>query len=281
MNCLISIRQLYEELTKTEKKIANVISNEPEHVIGLTIHELAKYSDTSPASVARFAKRIGFDSYGDMKIELARNIEAESTPEINTLLKSDDSLEIISKKIVNNIGLTLEETLGLMDFDNIVKAVEALRAADTIYLFGVGASAVVAQDMQQKLVRINKRCVFHTDYHLGLASSTHIKPEDVVVAFSYQGQTKEVHEAIRQAKINGATCIGITRCLTNPIHDLVDILIGLPNIEQGIRIGAVQSRYAQLLVVDILFAGIAKENFEVTEGYLVKTQQLIEKLKEK
>lgn len=279
MNCLVKIRQLYEEFTNAEKKIANVISDEPEKTIGFTIHELAKYSETSPASVVRFAKKVGFDSYGDMKIELARNIGANRTPEMSKLLKSDDSLELISKKIVKNIELTLEETLGLMDFKNIVQAVEALRAADTIYLFGVGASGIVAQDFQQKLVRINKRCVFHVDYHLGLAGASHIKPQDVVVAFSYQGQTREVNEAIRQAKVNGATCIGITKCLANPLHGLVDISILLPNTEQGVRIGAVQSRYTQLLVVDILFAGIAKENFEVTERYLIKTRQIIEGLK--
>lgn len=279
MNCLVKIKQLYGEFTNSEKKIADIISNEPEVSIGLTTHELAKHSGTSPASVVRFAKKIGFDSYGDMKIELARNIEAASTPEMSTLLKSDDSLELVSKKIVNNIELTLEETLELMDFKNIVKAVDAMKSADTIYLFGVGASGIVAQDLQQKLVRINRRCVFHMDYHLGLAGASHIKSKDVVVAFSYQGQTKEVNEAVNQAKANGATCIGITKCLNNPLHSLVDIVIALPNTEQGIRVGAVQSRYTQLLVVDILFAGIAKENFEVTESYLVKTRQLIEELK--
>lgn len=279
MNCLVKIRQLYGEFTKSEKKIADTISNEPEMSIGLTTYELAKYSTTSPASVVRFAKKIGFDSYGDMKIELARNIEAASTPEISTLLKSNDSLEVVSKKIVNNIELTLELTLELMDFKNIVKAIDAMKLAETIYLFGVGASGIVAQDLQQKLVRINKRCIFHTDYHLGLAGASHIKQEDVVIAFSYQGETREVNEAVNQAQANGATCIGITSCLSNPLHNLVDILIALPNTEHGIRVGAVQSRYTQLLVVDILFAGIAKENFEVTEGYLVKTRQLIEKLK--
>lgn len=279
MNCLVKIKQLYGEFTNSEKKIADIIANEPETCIGFTSHELAKYSHTSPASVVRFAKKIGFDSYGDMKIELARNIEAASAPEISALLKSDDSLEIISKKIVNNIELALEETLDLMDFKNINQAVEAIKAADTVYLFGVGASAIVAQDLQQKLVRINKRCVFFMDYHLGLASSTHIKKEDVVIAFSYGGQTKEVNEAVVQAKKNGATCIGITKCLSNPLQSLVDIAVTLPNTEQGIRVGAVQSRYMQLLAVDILFAGIAKENFEVTEGYLVKTRELIEELK--
>lgn len=279
MNCLLKIKQVYREFTNSERKIADIIVSEPEVAIGLTTHELAKHSGTSPASVVRFAKKIGFGSYGDMKIELARNIEAASVPEISTLLKSDDSLEVISKKIINNIELTLEETLELMDFKTILKAVDVIKAAENIYLFGVGASGIVAQDFQQKLVRINKRCIYYMDYHLALGGSSHIKPQDVAIAFSYQGQTKEVNEAMNQAKLNGATCIGITKCLSNPLHDLVDILITLPNTESGIRIGAVQSRYTQLLVVDILFAGIAKENFDITEGYLVKTRKLIENLK--
>lgn len=279
MNCLLKIKQLYEEFTNSEKKIADMIAKEPEKAISYTANELAESSQTSPASVVRFAKKIGFDSYGDMKIELARNIEAASSPELTTLLKSEDSLEVVSKKIVNNIELTLEETLDLIDFKTVLKAIEAIKQGEMIYLFGVGASAIVALDFQQKLVRINKKCTFYLDYHLGLASSCHITSKDVVIAFSYQGQTKEVNEAVRQAKENGATCIGITRCLTNPLHSLVDILITLPNTENGIRVGAVKSRYTQLLIVDILFAAIAKENFDVTERYLVDTREVIERMK--
>lgn len=279
MNCLIRIKQMYEYFTNSEKKIADIISNEPETCIGLTTYELAQYSNTSPASVVRFAKKIGFESYGTMKITLARNIESDCVPEMSKLLKSDDSLEIVSKKIVRNIELTLEETMELVDFKSILKAVDVMKQARTIYIFGVGASGIVAQDLQQKLIRINKKCIFHMDYHLGLAGASHIESEDVVVAISYQGKTKEVNEAVNQAKKNGATCIGITRCITSNLHDLVDILIEVPNTEKGVRVGAVQSRYTQLLIVDILFAGIAKENFEMTEKYLVKTERLVNQIK--
>lgn len=280
MNCLIKIKQLYGEFTQTERKIADIISKDPEKSVGLTTQELGEVSGTSPASVVRFAKKIGFDSYGDMKIELARNIEADSIPEMSTLLKSEDSLELISKKVVNNIKLTLDETLELMDFKNIRKAIEAIKDADIIYLFGVGASGIVAQDFQQKLIRINRRCILHMDYHLGLAGVSHIRKQDVLIAFSYQGETKEVNEAVSQAKMNGATCIAITRCLSNTLHTLADILITLPNTEHDIRLGAVQSRYTQLLVVDLLFAGIAKDNFDATQEYLIKTRNIIEKLKQ-
>lgn len=281
MNCLVKIRQIYEAFTTSEKKIADIIIKTPENAVGLTTNELAKYSETSPASVVRFAKKIGYSSYGEMKIELARNIEAETRPEIGTLLQCDDSLEIISKKIVNNIKLTLEDTLELIDFTNINQAVEKIKEADTVYLFGVGASSIVAQDLQQKLVRINKKCIFYMDYHLGLAGSLHIRPDDAVIAFSYKGNTKEVNEAVQQAKANGATCIAVTECLMNPLHPLVDILITLPKTEQEVRIGAVLSRYTQLMIVDILFTGVAKENLDATQEYLVRTRQLIDTLKKK
>ncbi len=279
MNCILKISQIYNELTIAEKKIADVISNEPEKAINFTADQLAKYSKTSAPSVIRFAKKIGCKGYNSMKIELARNLEAKDTPQITTLLKSDDSLEIVSKKVVKNIESTLEQTLDLIDFKNVIKAVDTLKKANNIYLFGVGASAIVALDFQQKLARINKKCTFYMDYHLGVSTSVHIKSIDVVVAFSYHGQTREVNEAVIQAKLNGATCIAVTRCLNSPLHQLADILIILPDTENELRIGAVTSRYTQLLIADILFAGIAKENFEIVQQNLIKTREMVEKLK--
>ena len=53
----------------------------------------------------------------------------------------------------------------------------------------------------------------------------------------------------------------------------------LPNRENEIRIGAVQSRYAQLFIVDLLFVGVVKDNFDKNEEYLQKTREIIARLR--
>ena len=48
------VRSIFEDLTRSERKIAQFVLDKPEEVIKMTASELAKVSETSPASVIRF-----------------------------------------------------------------------------------------------------------------------------------------------------------------------------------------------------------------------------------
>lgn len=281
MNCITKIKQLYSDLTRKEKKIADAIFKEPEKISKFNSYELAEYTDTSPATVIRISKKLGFKSYADMKVEIAKSTLIQKAPEISKLIKKEDSTENLMKKIVLNINSILKKMIEITDVENIERAVSSIKNADTVYLYGIGASAIVAQDFQQKLIRINKKCVFFNDYHLALASSLFITEKDVVVAFSYSGNTKEVNKAVEQAKKNNATTIGVTKCINNKLSSLVDISLDLINTEKDIRLGAIQSRYSMLIVIDILFALIAKDNFSEVEKYIKNTRKIIDNIKEK
>ncbi|EPS46536.1 RpiR family transcriptional regulator [Clostridium botulinum A1 str. CFSAN002368] len=95
---------------------------------------------------------------------------------------------------------TINDTKELVDDEKLLEAVKAIKNAETIYLYGVGASAMVAMDFQYKLLRINKKVMFQQDSHLQLAVSVHITNRDVAVAISYSGNTREVNLAVEEAK---------------------------------------------------------------------------------
>ena len=94
-----------------------------------------------------------------------------------------------------------------------------------------------------------------------LSTAAHIETEDVAIAISYAGKTKEVYSALSKAKEKGAKCISITKYGSNPISSIADIKLQVPSIEKDLRVGAISSRIAQLTLIDILFIGVAKDNF--------------------
>ncbi|WP_462391943.1 MurR/RpiR family transcriptional regulator [Clostridium cadaveris] len=100
------------------------------------------------------------------------------------------------------------------------------------------------------------------------------------MGISYRGRSKDVNNSIRRAKANGASCLSITKYGNNPLADLCDINLRVPNVEKELRVGAIASRMAQLMVTDILFLGIAKDNFEEVEKYLKSTKKMTDMLKE-
>lgn len=78
----------------------------------------------------------------------------------------------------------------MLDEKQVEEAIEAIQRAKHICLFGVGASALIALDLQYKLLRINKSAFMHLDSHMQLSTAAHIEAEDVAIAISYAGKTR-------------------------------------------------------------------------------------------
>ncbi|EDU37442.1 MurR/RpiR family transcriptional regulator [Clostridium sporogenes] len=279
MGVFFRIRENFDSMTKSEKKIAEYIFKSPRDIINDSAQEIAIKTSTSPASVIRFTKKVGYNSLNEFKFALVAEEDTEKNTEFDYIINSNDSIDLIINKLGNKVIDTINDTKELVDDEKLLEAVEAIKNAETIYLYGVGASAMVAMDFQYKLLRINKKVMFQLDSHLQLAVAVHITNRDVAVAISYSGNTKEVNLAIEEAKKNGATTIAITKCGKSNLSNIADINLNIPSIEKDLRIGAISSRTSQLFVTDSLFLGIAKENLDKTEKNLISTRNLVEVLK--
>ncbi|AUN02933.1 MurR/RpiR family transcriptional regulator [Clostridium botulinum] len=279
MGVFFRIRENFDSMTKSEKKIAEYIFKSPKDIISDSAQEIAIKTSTSPASVIRFTKKVGYNSLNEFKFALVAEEYTKESTEFDYIINYNDSIDSIINKLGNKVIDTINDTKELVDDEKLLEAVKAIKNAEIIYLYGVGASAMVAMDFQYKLLRINKKVMFQQDSHLQLAVSVHITNRDVAVAISYSGNTREVNLAVEEAKKNGATTIAITKYGKSILSNIADINLNIPSIEKDLRIGAISSRTSQLFVTDSLFLGIAKENLDKTEKNLINTRNLVEVLK--
>ncbi len=271
---------MYQDFTSSEQKIGNYILENYKEVTSLSVKDFAAKTNTSPASIVRFAKKLGYNGFTELKIELASSRLEDKGDDITNIIRADDKMEEMIKKVEFNSIETIKETVKLLNSKSISAAISEINKADTIYLFGVGASALVATDLQYKLLRINKKVIFQLDNNLQLATAVHIDSDDIALGISYSGSTREVNIGMAEAKKNGAKCISITSSGKNNLADIADINLYVPNIEKELRVGAISSRLSQLMLTDIIFLAVAKENFDQTEEYLKSTRNLIQQLKE-
>src|SRR5699024_12350079 len=99
---------------------------------------------------------------------------------------------------------TIHETAELLSIDSLQKAVTALKDARRIHFIGVGASSIIAQDAEQKFLRINKTAYAFEDMHMAATLVANAEKEDVVVGISFSGETGEVANILQLARGNGA-----------------------------------------------------------------------------
>lgn len=272
-----AIRERIPILYNKEQSLALYIVEHPHSVVQMRITELAEASDTSAATVTRFCKSLHFEGFTQFKMKLAAELAHSTSEKAYQDIVAGNSLHSIVQAIEANHILSITDTTRLLDEKQLYTAMEALRTARQIDLYGVATSGIVAQDFYQKLIRIGKRVTAFSDPHLQITSASTLSKGDVAFGISYSGETPETIDAIRCAKENGATTISLTKYGANKLSSLTDIQLFSSSLEEGMRRGDFASRIAQLHLIDILFVGLVSEQFEDFVPKLEKSYQMVRK----
>ena len=279
MSCILKINNIYDNMTDVDKKIADYINENKESISKLSVSELSKKSNVSSASIVRFSRKLGYSGFGELKIEIAKDLTLNSKDYSYIVKDSDVGINNIVNNITNKSIETIANTTKLNELDTIEKAIEKIINSKNVYIFGVGASSLVALDLQQKLLRINKPAITFLDSHTQLMVSSNLNKDDIAISISYSGKSKEVIKSIENAKINGTKCISITKYGENDLTNMCDINLFVPNIENNLREGAISSRIAMLTLIDIIYISIIQKDLNYAESKLEISKSTVECLK--
>lgn len=276
----VRVRALMPSLPPAERRVAERVITDPGRVASSTITELAASCETSETTVIRFCRAIGFSGYPELRLTLATEAgRAEGAGHgarvVGSDISPDDTLEQIVETVTFADARAVEETAAQLDTAMLRKVVDALASARRIDIYGVGASAFVALDFQQKLHRIGRHSYAWSDTHAALTSAALLGPDDVAVAISHTGVTTDTVDALTEAKRHDATTIALTNVPRSPITRVADLVLTTAGRETTFRSGATASRIAQLTVVDCVFVGVAQRSYDETHRALAATRDAV------
>ena len=193
------LRQRLEELNRSERKVANVILEDPASATSLSIASLAQAASVSEPTVNRFCRNFGAKGFPDFKIKLAQSL-AGGTPYVTRAVEPDDSASQYTDKIFDATIAALDEARRAVDMQAVERMVDYLTQAKQIHFFGLGASGAVAQDAQHKFFRFNLPVVAYVDVLMQRMVAAACHTGDVVVVISYTGRTRELVDIARVAR---------------------------------------------------------------------------------
>jgi DNA-binding MurR/RpiR family transcriptional regulator len=244
-----------------------------------TITELAREAGSSEATVLRFCRSTGLGGYAELRLalaaEAARSLAPEGRAPVGSDIRPSDPLSRVVEKIAFTDRRAIEETAQQLDLAALELVVDALAAARRIDVYGVGASAIVAADLQQKLLRIGRTAFAWSDPHVALASAALLQDGDVAIGISHSGTTADTLAPLEQARGRGATTVALTNFPRSPIAEAADLLLTTAARETTFRSGATASRIAQLVVVDCVFVGVAQRTYVQTLRALERTHEAV------
>lgn len=274
MGSIYRIKEQMGDFTVNEKKIAEYILEYKDIVVGSSVQQIALEIGVSPAAIVRFSKKAGFKGFSNMKVSLAKDHQSHLGTETNFIIDGSESFEMLVDKARLSSLNTVDMTYKLLDLEVLKTVTEAVAGARKVYLGGVGGSGTVADDLYQKLTRIDKDVMYSLDNNLSISSLSHCTPDDVVICLSYTGRTREMINLLSIARENGATTVAITQIGSNPLSSKADYVINIPREEGELRLGAISSRSSMFIVTDLIYYSVVNSDFETNKKNLVSTRTL-------
>ncbi|OUS33301.1 transcriptional regulator ['Osedax' symbiont bacterium Rs2_46_30_T18] len=254
-NLLKSIESARDKLRKSEQKVADFVLEHAEDVIHMRIIDLAAKANVSEPTVVRFCRALDYDGFQDFKLTLAQGLASNPNFEQFTL-DTDDSVKDFQKKIFDSMIGNLINIRDHLEPAQIERAIDALAKARRIEFYGFGASAAVCSDAQHKFHRLQISAAAHSDPHMQIISAVTMNEQDVVVAISQTGRTKDMLHTCKLVRETGATLL--TLCPGNtPLADLASISIAIDLEEDKDLSALMSSRVLHLVVMDVLAVGVA------------------------
>ena len=278
---LLRLRERELSASPAERNVIAYVSAHPHEVVGLSVRGLADATFSSPSSILRFCKRLGFAGYKEFQRELIAELALLGDRKDVALedISVDDSVERIVGKVMKSNVRTIEATARTLDYTVLERCAARLKRARAVNLFGIGASRLVAHDLAQKLMRVDKECRLYDDWHDQLLCAKNMHEGDMAIAFSYSGLTQEVLDCTAEAQRHNCPVVAVTKVDgSSKLATMADAVLGVAASEPLIRSGAMASRMAQLMVVDALYAAYVASDYErathvIKQNYIEKQER--------
>lgn len=278
---LVRIRAQLPEFTGALRRVADQILDDAAAAARATIVELAERSGTSPATVTRFCRALGYEGYADLRLGIAGETgraarAAGWTVDIGREIQPTDPLDRVLHQIMGADTRALHDTAARLDLGEVERAADAIAAASRVDIFGAGGSALVGAEMQFCLHRIDVAAWAWTDVHNGLASAALLRPGDVALGISHSGETRETIEMIAEAGSHGATTVALTSFPRSPLADVADIVLLTATHATTFRPDALSARHPQLVVLDLLYIAVAQRTHERAHAAFQRTARAVD-----
>ena len=276
-NILFTIHSRLTDFSNADQKVGRYILAHAHDVMTMSTTELAEATGVSTATVVRFGKTLIPDGgFPALKLQLSAdtNVDEKLYAEINP----KDSIDAVKSKLTLRITHTLEETNLSLTNAALVKACQLIAAADNVYVYGIGASDVVAADLQQKLMRVGKPVMHTQDTHLITVGLTTLKQRGVLILISNSGEKQESANLAAVAQAVKMPIIVVTRNAKSLLGQLADVVLRNDDSEenQTARSAATTSLMAQLYVIDLLYYTYIKTDYQTHIAQLVESREAIQ-----
>lgn len=212
------ILKKYPSLPENQRKVADFLLQHQQDFAFLSVVEVEKKSGASKATVVRFAQSLGFSGFQELRDQLLEGVQAaillgDKFP-LDSRVDPKEALVLVAHQDVKNIN----QTINHLDRKVFHGVCDRILGATHVYTAGLGISSLMSQILAYSLnqVAVRASALVH-DYETFLEQLTFLRPDDLLVVFSFPPYSRETLDLAKTAQAKKVAVVAITDRLTSPV----------------------------------------------------------------
>ena len=273
MDAITRIEKKYSTMSKSNKLLSDFIRENYGRAALMNVEQLSSATGVSEATVVRFSAELGYEKFNHFQKALNDYAMSNltSVQRMDRASQQYQDTDILTSVLETDIG-RIHKTLESIDHNSFNGAVDALNSAKNIYIIGLRGSSSLARFLEYYLNHIFSNVKLVNGASVGdiFEQMFRIGKDDVLIAFSLPRYSLRTIRAVRFAKKNNATIIGITDGENSPILDMCDF----PLIAKTAMEAFVDSLVAPMSLINALVVAASMKRPKEVTSYLNKLESI-------
>lgn len=214
-----TIAEKYENMSKTQKKIANYVLQNLMAASYYNIQQLARAVGTSEASILRFCTFLGFKGFPEFKNEMQATAKAQMSMKdrLEISYQAYDSKEAgIAEIFHQDIG-RIENTLNNLDMNAFFRTCQEIILAEKIYILAARSASALGFFFQYYLNMILGNVRLITGLGCSADELCEVSKDDVVIGITFNRYSVITDKMFRYSAEKDAVTVAITDSPVSPI----------------------------------------------------------------
>lgn len=278
---LLKERMASYPFSASERIIVDYILKQEDKIADYSTTMIAEETYTSPSTLIRIAKKLGFSGWNDFKNAYLKEVDYLNSHfqniDPNFPFTNQDTIMSIAGKIANLHEESARDTLSLMEHDSLQKAVQILRRAKSVRVFAISNLNFLAEEFVFKLNRIQKKTNISVVQDLMFHDAAMMEPNECAVCISYSGETNHILEVCTTLKQNNIPIIAITSVGHNHLSNMANVTLHISTRERAYsKIGGFVSLESISIILNTLYACLFSLNYQANLDYKLKMSNRVE-----
>ena len=270
-----------EHFSDAEQTLVDYMTENPQLLENMTTTALAQITHANPTSLIRVAKKLGFKGWTDLKDAYLKewhylNSNYNSI-DANLPFEKQDNLLSIANKLATLEHNTIQDTLSLLDYQNLMQAQEKLLKAKEIKIFGSHTNAMISQDFVTKMRRINRNVSIASTFHYIDYEAYHSTEDTCAIVISYTGENDIMLKCIDILRERGSSIISLTSIGDNTISKLSDVTLHITTREKLYsKIANFTSNTSIIYLLNLLYAVVFTHDYDANLEHIIEVGQIFD-----